>query len=225
MNIKTLYHGSINIIKKPEFDFGKPYNDYGLGFYLTEYIDLAKEWACLENLDGYANKYEIDLDDFSILDLSSNDFTILNWISILIYNRNFRTPTPLSKMAKDYLIKYFLPDYSKYDIIKGYRADESYFLFAKSFLNNQISLKQLSYAMNLCNLGMQYVLKSKKAFDSIKYVDSYVAKNEIYYQKRKVREDEAKHKFLEELEKEDLKGIFIRDILNEEMKINDPRLR
>ena len=49
-----LYHGSANIIEKPEFRLGNAKNDYGLGFYCTEHIELAKEWACAENLDGFA---------------------------------------------------------------------------------------------------------------------------------------------------------------------------
>lgn len=42
---KMLYHGSSSIIRKPVFGFGKPYDDYGSGFYCTEVLDLAKEWS------------------------------------------------------------------------------------------------------------------------------------------------------------------------------------
>ena len=43
--VKTLYHGSKDIIEHPRYGAGKPYNDYGRGFYCTESLDLAKEWA------------------------------------------------------------------------------------------------------------------------------------------------------------------------------------
>ena len=33
---KTIYHGSDHIIEKPQYGYGKPYNDYGVGFYCTE---------------------------------------------------------------------------------------------------------------------------------------------------------------------------------------------
>ena len=56
MNEIIIYHGSENIIEKPEFGKGKPYNDYGRIFYCTEYIDLAIEWACDVKHGGYANK-------------------------------------------------------------------------------------------------------------------------------------------------------------------------
>ena len=43
--VKTLYHGSKDIIEHPRYGAGKPYNDYGRGFYCTESLDLAKEWG------------------------------------------------------------------------------------------------------------------------------------------------------------------------------------
>ena len=39
----TLYHGSADIIERPEFGKGNSRNDYGLGFYCTREIELAKE--------------------------------------------------------------------------------------------------------------------------------------------------------------------------------------
>lgn len=42
---KTIYHGSDHIIEKPKFGYGKPYNDYGIGFYCTQNPNMAKEWG------------------------------------------------------------------------------------------------------------------------------------------------------------------------------------
>lgn len=220
-----LYHGSPEIIEHPEYGKGKAYNDYGKGFYCTEHIELAKEWACSEGVDGYANKYEIETDGLSILNLSAPEFTILNWLALLMLHRKGRMSTPLAVRGRDYLIENFLPKFEEYDAIVGYRADDSYFSFARSFVLNEISLKQLGYAMRLGKLGEQFVLKSKKAFDAIKFIDYTVADNSIYYYKRKARDDEARAAYCKELENEDLDGIFMRDIIREAMKPNDPRLR
>lgn len=220
-----LYHGSSYIIEKPEFGKGKDYNDYGKGFYCTQHLELAKEWACSENVDGYASCYELDRASLSILNLSSKEYTILNWLALLLDNRLTRITTPIAKRGKEYLLQNFLPPYEDYDIIIGYRADDSYFAFARAFLNNEISLKQLGYAMKLGKLGEQIVLKSSKAFDAIHFLDYTLADNSIYYAKRKAREEEARIAFQTELENEDLKDIFIRDFLHEEIKPNDPRLR
>ena len=78
MSVMTLYHGSSEIIRQPVYGKGKAYNDYGTGFYCTEHLELAKEWACTENVDGYANRYELDTSGFSILNLSSGEYTILH---------------------------------------------------------------------------------------------------------------------------------------------------
>lgn len=219
-----LYHGSKDIIKQPEYGKGKPYNDYGLGFYCTENLDLAKEWACSENISGFANKYEFDTTGLAIMNLSSNKYMVLNWLAVLLQNRNFHLSTPLSRQGREYILKNFLPDYYNYDVIIGYRADDSYFSFARAFLSNEISLRQLGYAMKLGKLGEQYVLKSKKAFSHIRFLGSISANNSIYYEKRKERDDEARVAFQIELENEDLDGIFLNDILRQEMKQNDPRL-
>lgn len=224
MSKLIIYHGSPEIREHPEFGGGKPYNDYGKGFYCTEHIELAKEWACSEGVDGYANRYEIETDELSILNLSSPEFTILNWLAILLKHRKARLSTPIAFRGRDYLIQNFLPDYQNYDVIVGYRADDSYFSFARSFVQNEISLKQLGYAMRLGKLGEQFVLKSQKAFDTIKFLDYSVADNTVYYFKRKARDDEARAAYREEVENEDLDGIFMRDIIREAMKADDPRL-
>lgn len=225
MNILTLYHGSPNIIEHPAFGKGKTYNDYGRGLYCTEHIELAKEWACSEGVDGYANHYEIDTDGLRILNLSSDEYNILNWLAILMLHRKARVSTPVARSGKEYLLQNFLPEFEGYDAIVGYRADDSYFSFARAFVANTISLKQLSYAMRLGKLGEQFVLKSKKVFDAIRFVDYTRADNSIYYAKRKVRDDEARAAFERELENEDLDGIYMRDIIRERMTQDDERLR
>ena len=135
LNKLTVIHGSQQIIEKPVFGKGNPHNDYGLGFYCTESIDLAKEWACSTETDGYANQYELDLTDLSILSLTSGDYNILNWLYILLENRKFRIGGDIAMQAKNYIFENFAIEYKKYDIVKGYRADDSYFSFANAFLN------------------------------------------------------------------------------------------
>lgn len=220
----VLYHGSPEIIEVPIYGKGKSYNDYGKGFYCTQHIELAKEWACTEGVDGYANRYEIETDKLKILNLSDEQYTILHWLALLMKNRKGRLSTPIMKRGKEYLLEHYLPDISGYDAIIGYRADDSYFSFAKSFVNNAISLKQLGNAMRLGKLGEQFVLKSPKAFDTIKFLDYTVADNTEYYSRRKTRDDEARAAYYKELENEDLDGIFMRDIIREDIKPDDPRL-
>ena len=176
-------------------------------------------------MDGFVNEYELETDGLTILDLSSKEYTILHWLALLVDNRRFRVSTPVMRRGLQWLKDHFLIDISDYDLIIGYRADDSYFSFARAFISNEISLNQLSFAMRLGKLGEQYVLKSEKAFNQLSFKSFESADNNIYYARRKIRDDEARNAFFEELEKEDVDGIYMRDIIREEMTGDDTRLR
>jgi len=221
----TLYHGSPEIISKPEFGKGKPYNDYGRGFYCTENIELAKEWACSENSDGFVNQYEIAVDGLKILNLSSETYTILHWLALLVTYRMIRISTPVMNRAVEWLTTHYLLDINDFDAIVGYRADDSYFSFARAFVNNEISLHQLAYAMKLGKLGEQFVLKSERAFSAIRFISYAEIRNSIYYPLRRQRDDAARAAYREELDREDLNGLYMRDIIREGILPNDSRLR
>lgn len=221
-----VYHGSSKVIEKPVFGMGNPNNDYGLGFYCTESIELAKEWACSSDGDGYANKYSLDLNGLSVLSLTSGEYNILNWLFVLLENRQFRIVGDVAKQAKQYIFNNFAIEYKNYDIIKGYRADDSYFAFANAFLNNTISVSQLEKAMVLGKLGEQVVAMTQKAFNSFEFIEATIAPNEIYLPKKYARDTSAR----EEFKKEKSRGLvltekYILDIIREGWKNDDERLQ
>ena len=224
--IKTIYHGSVNIIEKPIFGKGKPINDYGLGFYCTEDINLAKEWGVSKGQNGYANIYKIDDSDLTTINLNSSEFTILHWLSVLLENRIFETTSPLAQEAKEYLIKNFSVPYRDYDIITGYRADDSYFSFAQDFINGAISVRQLANAMKLGKPGTQIVLKSQKAFDSLVFTGYEIADRTEWYAKKEVRDRNARRQYFDSEKNKRQRGdLYIVQILDEEIKADDSRLR
>ena len=225
MSKRILYNGSPGIVENPVFGKGKTYNDYGRGFYCTENLELAKEWACTEGIDGYANQYELETDGLKILHLSSGEYTILHWLALLMMYRKLRLSTPVMKRGAEWLKEHFLINIEDYDAIIGYRADDSYFSFARAFVSNEISLGQLSRAMKLGKLGEQFVLKSREAFEAIQFVSYITSDNTVYYARRKARDDAARAAFFAELEKDDLNGIYIRDLIRGEVQADDPRLR
>ena len=218
-----IYHGSKDIIKKPEFGKGNKKNDYGLGFYCTENVELAKEWACSNNeTNGYANQYEIDLKAYKVLDLRDEKYSILNWMALLLKFRTFDVNTPISAQAKEYILENFYVDVEEYDVIIGYRADDSYFSFAKDFINNTISVEQLAEAMKLGELGIQIVLKSKKAFDRVKYVSYELAECKEYYVKRVSRDKKARETYLSGYRQNLVSdGVFVMDIIRKGLKNGD----
>lgn len=219
----TLYHGSEHVVEVPTFGVGKEHNDFGLGFYCTQSNDLAKEWAVSSARSGFSNCYTLDTEYLSILNLNSPDYTILNWIAVLVEHRVFSIKTPVARRAKRYLIDNFGINVNSFDVITGYRADDSYFDYAESFLNNAISVEQLAQAMRLGKLGEQIVLKSKYAFSRIQYKGFELAEREQYYALRKARDDEANKHYFEMLEEES-DGLYIQDIMRGGIQNNDPRI-
>ena len=220
-----LYHGSENIIEKPVYGKGARYNDYGKGFYCTENIELAKEWACAKQKNGYANIYDLDLSELNVLNLNSASYNILNWLAILADNRTYWQNGSIAESAKNYIKENFLPDISAYDVIIGYRADDSYFSFAQDFVSGVISLQKLAQAMRLGKLGEQIVLKSQKAFAQIQVAGYENADAEEYYIKKNEREREARRQYRRnKKEQADVNELFILDIMREEIKNGDARL-
>ena len=222
----NIFHGSPSIIEKPVFGYGKPYNDYGLGFYCTYSLEMAKEWAASKDVDGYANCYTLDCTDLKILNINSDEYCILHWLAVLLENREFDVPAGLSLEAKEYLLKNFKIDYESYDVIIGYRADDSYFSFAQDFINGTISYRQLNNAMHLGKLGEQFVLKSKKAFDLIEFTGYEIASCEEWYAKKMLRDKTARREYFDvERNKRQRGDLYIAQILDEEMMPGDSRLR
>lgn len=208
----TIFHGSEKIIEHPIWGEGRKNNDFGIGFYCTESLELAKEWAVSSLRDGFANKYTLDTKYLNILNLNSSAYTILNWIAVLVEHRLFSIKTPVARRAKSYLVEKFGVNVNAFDIIRGYRADDSYFDYAESFINNAISVEQLAQAMKLGKLGEQIVIKSKYAFTKLKYEGFEVAEQGKYYVHRKSRNDEANRQYFEMLDKES-DGLYIQDII------------
>ena len=219
----TIYHGSQRIVTVPTFGEGKKNNDFGLGFYCTESNDLAKEWAVSSLRDGFSNRYTLDTEFLNILRLNNPDYTILNWMAVLVEHRLFTIKTPVGGRAKQYLIDHFRVNVNAYDLIIGYRANDSYYDYAEAFLNNGITVEQLSRAMQLGKLGEQIVLKSKFAFSKIKYEGFEPAEKDIYYVLRKARDDDANRTYFSLLE-ESSDGLFIQDIIRGGITNDDPRI-
>lgn len=221
-----LYHGSVSIIEQPTFGKGKRHNDYGPGFYCTQSLDLAKEWAVEEKCDGYANKYALDLRELTILDLSQKGFTTLHWIALLLQNRVFTLKNDITKAGKKYLIEHFSLPVKEYDVIKGYRADDSYFAYAESFLSNIISVQRLSEALRLGNLGEQVVLMSQKSFGQLKFLGYEIADAATYYPLRRARNEQARMEFLSNRQGTPTPDdLYLNDIIRGGIEPDDPRLQ
>ena len=214
-----IYHGSAHVIEQPMFGKSKPYNDYGRGFYCTEHAELAKEWACSADSDGYACHYQLDLSGLSVLNLNTPEYNILNWMAILLENRKFNVADGLPQRARAYLLENFKVDYKKYDVIIGYCANDSYFSYAGDFVNGTLSLSDLSEAMRLGKLGEQVVLKSEKAFDALTFVETFKAPRQEYFSRYRSRDEEARARYRQIASKPVAENeIYILDIIRNNWK-------
>lgn len=191
-----LYHGSDHVIKKPIYNFESLTSDYGYGFYMACDIELAKEWATNNGINiGIVNKYEIDLTKMNVLDLTGSKYSSLHWLALLVENRDIRNSSSMVKSAINYLKENYLLDLSNYDVVIGYRADDSYFSFVKSFLRNELDIDELEQAIKLGDLGKQYFIRSQKAFNELKFIGSEEIDYELYSKNKESREWKAKYKF------------------------------
>ena len=223
--MRTIYHGSVKIIEQPQYGAGRKDNDYGLGFYCTEDMELAKEWAASDERGGFVNCYEVEEDGMCFLNLqqipeesgsySAQERMILQWMALLVDNRAIRLGSPVERRGKEYLVSRFLPDISKYDCLIGYRADDSYFSYARAFLSNTLTIGQLSAAMRLGNLGLQYVIRSPRMFDRIRFLETVPVDGGVYFPKRIQRDQSARKEFRRMLDQEAGEGRYLSDLMRE----------
>ena len=165
-----LYHGTQNKIVTPVFGGGNDKHDYGRGFYMTKVLNLAKEWAvCVPNSEnGWVHKYELDCTGLKILDFQEKD--VLNWLAELMKHRDAADSKRYRMLAAKFIDKYGI-DTSDYDVIKGWRADASYFYIAKEFVRDNIDMDILEELLSLGGLGIQYCIKSERAYAQLHEIE------------------------------------------------------
>ena len=227
MSSMQLLHGTDHIIEVPDIHIGNPHNDYGMGFYCTRVDELAREWACKKNTNGFVNIYDFDADGLNVLNLLDGHHTVLNWIALVLQFRTFKLDSEVAVDARDYIIRHFSIDLSTYDFVIGYRADDSYFQYAESFVSNTLPLRSLTRALKLGRLGEQAVVISQRGFDRLKFKDAYPVEKNVYYPRFLDRDNKARDTYRREIKtgssyRDD---IFVLDILREEMSNHDPRIQ
>ena len=161
-----LFHGSSDREITPTFGLGEEKHDYGKGFYMTESAELAKEWAVCKvgGTNGWVHKYELDIDELKILDFQNLD--ILTWLAELMKHRNAADSKRYRVLSQKFIAKYGI-ETKEYDVIKGWRADASYFYIAKAFVRDEIDIDILEELLSLGGLGIQYCLKSEKGYSQL----------------------------------------------------------
>ena len=166
------------------------------------------------------------MEGLHILNLNHEAYCTLHWLAVLLDNRQFDVTAPLALEAKEYLLQNFLLPVEEYDVIVGYRADDSYFSFAQDFISGTISYRQLQNAMHLGKLGEQIVLKSERAFRQLQFIHSEEALRSQWLARKQLRDQNARKAYFDvERNKRQRGDLYITRILDEEMRVDDLRLR
>ena len=209
-----LYHGSKEIIKSPRVHGSNQQNDYGPAFYMTSDLESAHEWACKNSTIGYVNVYELDRRGLRVLDLTdSNKWSVLNWLAILLHNRSLDSGFIRFFVNRlRFIEEHYYIDVEKYDLVKGYRADDAYFRFPLDFVRGNMTLDQLEEAFKLGELGIQYVAISEKCIEKLKYKESFLS-NEKYINQYFKNVNQATKRF-DEMNKDE-EGTRIQDLMRE----------
>ena len=171
----TLFHGTSDKNVIPTYGFGEKKHDYGMGFYLTANIELAKEWAvCKPDVtNGWVHQYELETDELKILDFQGE--AVLYWLAELMKHRDASDSKRYRMLAEKFIDKYGI-DTSGYDVIKGWRANASYFYIAKEFVRDNIDIDILEELLSLGELGIQYCIKSEVAYSKLHEVEEKMLK-------------------------------------------------
>ena len=193
-----LFHGTPNKIVTPTFGLGEDRHDYGRGFYLTEDFNLAKEWAVCrpDKSNGWVHTYILDMSNLKVLDFQQLD--VLVWLAELMKHRAAADSKRYRLLSARFIDKYGI-DTSGYDVIKGWRANASYFYIAKEFVKDNIDIEILEELLSLGGLGIQYCLKSELAFSKLKEIREGLASVEYeeFNEKYNERDSIARRKMKE----------------------------
>lgn len=212
-----LYHGTFDELIIPTYGKGEKKHDYGQGFYLTPSIELAKEWAVCKpnNSNGFVHKYELDIDGLKVLDFEEKG--VLSWLAELMKHRDASDSKRYKILAKKFIDKYGI-NTDEYDVIKGWRANASYFYIAKEFIRDNIDIDILEELLSLDDLGIQYCIKSKVAYSKLYEVSNSIqtVSYEEFNEKYNKRDIDARQKMRELIDSDKNKVIKVFSTLFEE---------
>ena len=175
MNKIILYHGSPNQLVNPIFGGGDDKHDYGRGFYLTENVELAKEWAVCrpDDTNGWVHKYELDCDELIlpfagyIVSKGEMNFHVAAFAGAFGCVLGSIPSYYLGYFGGRKFIEKYGIDTTGYDVLKGWRANASYFYIAKEFVRDNIDVDILEELLSLGGLGIQYCIKSELAYSKL----------------------------------------------------------
>lgn len=134
MEKQTLYHGSNVVVEHPLVNVGRNDLDFGLGFYLTPFLEQATKWAVRIKTVRRAEQAIVNTYEFSLRDgykIKRFDAYDKEWLDFIVDSRAGKQP------------------WKGYDIIEGGVANDRVIDAVEAYINGyadvEHTLRQLAY--------------------------------------------------------------------------------
>lgn len=158
-----LYHGSNIVVDHPDITKGKPFKDFGQGFYLSDTKEQAMEMAqrIVERVGAkqspVVSTFEFDESVMTDGSLKVKRFETYTeeWAEFVLRNRDRKTQQP----------------YHGYDIVYGPIADDGVVRQMRRYEMGDITMKELMQELQYPpKITFQYFFGSEKALEKLIFV-------------------------------------------------------
>lgn len=172
--MKELFHTGFQIIREPDINIGRKNADFGQGFYLSDNIEFCRRWAReRKGFTTYLNRYELDTEGLNIKCFTRSE----EWFEYIYANRANQADA-----------------LAEYDVIAGPVANDTLYdtwgIITSGFLAKEDALRLLM----LGGEYEQYVVKTKKAVEALRFVSAeIVLPEEIAAYRETVRREEERY--------------------------------
>ncbi len=151
----TLYHGSLEIVEKPQILQANRPLDFGTGFYTTTSLQQARRWVKLRMEQSQASVGFINIYEYSPKrDLRTRLFRSANeaWVDFVHSNRTIQ-------------------DYNHdYDIVTGPVANDNVYLSFNLYESGIITKRELIRRLKTYKLVDQLLFHTERSLDTLEYV-------------------------------------------------------
>lgn len=151
----TLYHGSLEIVEKPQILQANRPLDFGTGFYTTTSLQQARRWVKLRMEQSQASVGFINIYEYSPKrDLRTRLFRSANeaWVDFVHANRTIQ-------------------DYNHdYDIVTGPVANDNVYLSFNLYESGIITKRELIRRLKTYKLVDQLLFHTERSLDTLEYV-------------------------------------------------------
>lgn len=157
--MSKIYHGSFEVVERPEIRQPNRSLDYGSGFYTTTSYEQAKRLVERRMKDkgvavGYVNVYELDDKALENMKVLLFEKPTVEWVNFVMRNRTERG---------------FSHDH---DIVYGPVADDSVYTQFTLYEGGIISMPTLIQELKTYKLVDQFLFHTEKSLAAIKFIES-----------------------------------------------------